>query len=183
MSKKEFVIEKARELFSKYGYRISMDELAKEAKVTKKTIYTYFKDKDELVKYFLYEELNNINKICDEINNENIPFSSKIHQMMIATLDYQGNSKLLSAFEKENRYTNNCLEIFTDEVVKSIKTKLDCAIKDGYLKKCDTSVTAFIIYKIYVALKFEWKGKLDKKALSKQLTSVLTEGIIRQGDD
>ena len=55
MSKKEKVIETARELFSKYGYRISMDELAKEANVTKKTIYSYFKDKDELIKYFLYE--------------------------------------------------------------------------------------------------------------------------------
>ena len=68
MSKKEKVIETARELFSRYGYRISMDELAKEANVTKKTIYSYFKDKDELIKYFLYEELNNINKICDDIN-------------------------------------------------------------------------------------------------------------------
>ena len=183
MSKKEKVIETARELFSKYGYRISMDELAKEANVTKKTIYSYFKDKDELIKYFLYEELNNINKICDDINKKDIPFSSKLHEMMISTLDYQGNSKLLSAFEKENRYTSNCLEIFTEEVVKSIKEKLDLAIKDGYLKKCDTSITAFIIYKVYVALKFEWKGKLDKKSISTQLTLVLTEGIIKQGDE
>ncbi len=182
MSKKEIVIETARKLFSKYGYRISMDEIAKESNVTKKTIYSYFKDKDELIKYFLYEELNKIKEICDEIGKKDIPFPSKLHEMMIATLDYQVNSELLTAFEKENRYTSNCLEIITKEIVESIKTKLDCAIQDGHLKQCDTSITAFIIYKVYVALKFEWKGTLDKETLSKQITKVLTEGIIRQGD-
>ena len=41
MSKKEQVIESARELFSEYGYkRVSMDEIAKKSGVTKKTIYT-----------------------------------------------------------------------------------------------------------------------------------------------
>mgnify|MGYP002626908048 CR=1 FL=1 len=43
--KKESVIKTARELFSLYGYRkVSMDELAKKSGVTKKTIYTYFKN-------------------------------------------------------------------------------------------------------------------------------------------
>ena len=45
MTKKEVVIDTARELFSKYGYKkVSMDEIATNAIVTKKTIYTYFKD-------------------------------------------------------------------------------------------------------------------------------------------
>ena len=57
MNKKEQIIEAARELFSSYGYKkVSMDEIAKKSNVTKKTIYTYFKDKGELIKYFLYED-------------------------------------------------------------------------------------------------------------------------------
>ena len=41
MNKKEIVIQTARELFTKYGYKkVSMDEIAKESNVTKKTIYT-----------------------------------------------------------------------------------------------------------------------------------------------
>ena len=40
MSKKDIVVEIARNLFSKYGYKkVSMDEVAKGAGVTKKTIY------------------------------------------------------------------------------------------------------------------------------------------------
>ena len=41
MNKKEEVINAARDLFTKYGYKkVSMDEIAKEANVTKKTIYS-----------------------------------------------------------------------------------------------------------------------------------------------
>ena len=73
MSKKEQVIESARELFSEYGYkRVSMDEIAKKSGVTKKTIYTYFKDKNELIKFFLYEELEKMKFMTKEVNKEKI---------------------------------------------------------------------------------------------------------------
>ena len=56
MEKKEVVINTARELFTKYGYKkVSMDEIARTSNVTKKTIYSYFKDKDELFRYFIEE--------------------------------------------------------------------------------------------------------------------------------
>mgnify|MGYP003078587559 CR=1 FL=1 len=61
MEKKEVVINTARELFTKYGYKkVSMDEIARTSNVTKKTIYSYFKDKDELFRYFIEEELINM---------------------------------------------------------------------------------------------------------------------------
>ena len=44
--KQEQIIQAARKLFNKFGYkRVSMDEIAKEAGVTKKTVYSYFASK------------------------------------------------------------------------------------------------------------------------------------------
>ena len=41
--KRDQVIEAARKLFHKFGFqKVSMDEIASEAGVTKKTVYTYF---------------------------------------------------------------------------------------------------------------------------------------------
>ena len=58
MTKKEVVIDTARELFSKYGYKkVSMDEIATNANVTKKTIYTYFKDKEDMFKFFIQKKV------------------------------------------------------------------------------------------------------------------------------
>ena len=45
--KRDQVIEAARKLFHQFGFKkVSMDEIAKEAGVTKKTIYMYFESKD-----------------------------------------------------------------------------------------------------------------------------------------
>lgn len=62
--KKEQIIEVARQLFHQFGFKkVSMDEIARKAVVTKKTIYTYFKSKEELLKHFIQEEINNMRKI------------------------------------------------------------------------------------------------------------------------
>ncbi len=50
METKERIIAKAEELFMRYGIRsITMDDIARDLAVSKKTIYQYFKDKDDLV--------------------------------------------------------------------------------------------------------------------------------------
>ena len=52
--KKEQIIESARILFIKYGYKkVSMSEIAETAGVTKRTLYSYFRDKEDLLNYFL----------------------------------------------------------------------------------------------------------------------------------
>ena len=54
--KNEQIIAAARRLFNRYGFKkVSMDEIAREAGVTKKTIYMYFSSKEELLKYFIQD--------------------------------------------------------------------------------------------------------------------------------
>ena len=80
MNKKEEVINAARDLFTKYGYKkVSMDEIAKEANVTKKTIYSYFSDKEAMFKYFASEELQSMKeKIENDVNKSLNPQNSVI---------------------------------------------------------------------------------------------------------
>ena len=52
------ILLKARELYSKYGIKgITMDDIAAELGISKKTIYQYFMDKDELVGKFVDYEI------------------------------------------------------------------------------------------------------------------------------
>lgn len=56
---KQRIIEKSSRLFLQYGIRsVSMDEIASNAGVSKKTIYQYFKDKNSLVEQVVDEILN-----------------------------------------------------------------------------------------------------------------------------
>ena len=48
---KEQIVKSVADLFQKYGIRsVSMDDIAHELKISKKTIYQYFDDKNQLVK-------------------------------------------------------------------------------------------------------------------------------------
>ena len=58
MEIKERILETAQVLFFKYGIRsISMDDIAKELSISKKTIYQYYKDKDEVVHMLMQKKM------------------------------------------------------------------------------------------------------------------------------
>lgn len=182
-NKKEQVVNTARELFSYRGYRkVSMDEIARVSGVTKRTIYRYFKDKDDLIKFFLYEELNKMKEMIKGTDNADMSFSMKIHEMIMMLIEYRTNSKLLNAFYKESdkdklKIADECIGILEGAFQDEIKIKLEKAIKDGNIKPCDTDITAFIIYKVYIALIFDWNKPLDKQEVTDKIMSVLETGL------
>ena len=183
MSKKNQVIDTARKLFSEYGYRkVSMDEIAKVSGVTKRTIYTYFKDKNDLIKFFLYEELKAMREMVNKIDESDMHFNLKIHEMIMTLIEYRTNSKLLAAFYKEDskaklKIADECTDILDKAIQQEIKVKLEKAIIDGYVKECDPVITAFIIYKIYVSLMFDWDKSLDKKEAADRIMDILETGL------
>lgn len=186
MSKKEQVIESARELFSEYGYkRVSMDEIAKKSGVTKKTIYTYFKDKNELIKFFLYEELEKMKLMTKEVNKEKIPYIEKINKLILKHFEYRSNSKLLQAFSKDGNLNleiaSSCEKILNQNIQGEIKRMLITAIDDGYIKDCDTDIMAFVIYKIYIALMFEWEKPFDKDKATAKIMDFMKYGLFNRG--
>jgi len=81
MEVREKILEKASELYLRYGIRaVTMDDIAKELGISKKTIYQYFKDKSELV--------NQIAKIHLEIEAKrfiglNESSENSVHELML----------------------------------------------------------------------------------------------------
>ena len=66
MDMKGRIQEKANELFRRYGIKsITMDEIATQLGASKKTLYQYFSDKDELVESVVSEIIQYAQNICD----------------------------------------------------------------------------------------------------------------------
>lgn len=185
--KKEQIIEAARELFSIYGYKkVSMDEIANKAKVTKKTIYSYFKDKDELFQYFVFEEIENMRQIIEKNEKLEGSFIDKIHQTVYELLQYRKNAKFVVKMVNDteglrNEAVINKLKLIDDSVQNYLKEKIEQAISAGFIKECDSDLAAFIIYKVYTALMYEYQvdGKtIDEKTASDKILKILKEGIL-----
>ena len=65
MEPKERIQVKAQELFLRFGIRsVSMDDIANHLGMSKKTLYQYFADKDELVDAVIHDHINEIQHEC-----------------------------------------------------------------------------------------------------------------------
>lgn len=62
---KDRIQQKARELFMRYGFRsVTMDEIAGQTGISKKTLYQFFEDKDALVEAVMQGELEYMQTQC-----------------------------------------------------------------------------------------------------------------------
>lgn len=190
--KKEEIIESARELFNQYGYKkVSMGEIAENANVTKRTLYSYFKDKDEILKYFIEEEIDNMKEIIKEIEKENLPFIENVHKTILKVFEYKKKKPFIKVLTQEyeklrNKTIDEQLKLLDKNIQDYIREKLIYAVENGYIKNCDIDVVSFIIYKIYIALIFEWdtdKKELDEKKITDNIMQVLRYGIFTEKSD
>jgi AcrR family transcriptional regulator len=69
MENKDRILEKATQLFMQYGIRsITMDEIAAQLGISKKTIYQFFTDKDAMVEAVVDEEMKQNEQDCREFS-------------------------------------------------------------------------------------------------------------------
>jgi TetR/AcrR family transcriptional regulator, cholesterol catabolism regulator len=147
MEIKERILEGAYELFLSRGIKnVTMDEVSKHLHVSKKTIYKYFKDKDQVVKAFTehtlmqnHADLDNIAQISKDPVEEILLIMkhlsgmfAKINPMVIYDLQkhYPGIWKLFKDF-KENY------------MMGMVERNLKKGIKEGlYREKIDVKVIA-----------------------------------------
>lgn len=185
--KREQILEAARELFSLYGYKkVSMDEIARKAKVTKKTIYSYFKDKEELFQCLVFEEIDNMRKIIEKNEKQEENFIDRIHKTVYELLKYRKNAIFVmkmanDAKDLNNQAVINKLKMIDDSVKDFLREKIQIAIDKKYIKECDPDLAAFIIYKIYTSLMYEYEPKekmIDEKEVSNKILTILKEGIL-----
>ena len=185
MDKKSMVIESARKLFTLYGYKkVSMDEIAKDSKVTKKTIYTYFKDKEDMFKYFVDEELIHMKSLIEDIRKNNKPFIEQLSLGIYKVLTYRKNSKLfnniLNDFKKDNSLVcENFINMYDTKIVEYIEYLINEEIKSHNIKPCDSHLTAFIIYKTYLSVMFDYDREIDEIKVTEEIISILKNGLLK----
>ena len=79
--KQQQIVSTARSLFWKFGIRrVSIEEICREANVSKMTFYKYFNNKVTLVKFILDEITAESMVKYQQIMNQNVSFAEKVKQ-------------------------------------------------------------------------------------------------------
>ena len=123
MEPQEKILKTSLELFFKYGIkRVTMDDIAKELGMSKKTIYQFYKEKDDLV-----DQLCQLEMVKHECQFNEIATIAKdpIHELMLISL------KMSEMMQQINPIFFLDLQKFHPSAfILFQKFKEDCAFKD-----------------------------------------------------
>jgi AcrR family transcriptional regulator len=87
MEVKDKILETSLNLFYKYGIKaITMDDIAKEMGISKKTIYRFFKEKDDIVSQLSETELKKNQLMMEEMRKQ---AKDPIHEMILISIHIQ----------------------------------------------------------------------------------------------
>jgi AcrR family transcriptional regulator len=139
METKERIIQAASELFFRYGIKsVTMDDIAKHLAMSKKTIYQFFRDKDEIVHSLFAEELVKDKKEFGEITEKAANVVAEIFTYMKKMHEIFGNINP-NIFYDLRKYHPKTWDLFHefrngfvyDKVVQS----LEKGKKDGFVRE------------------------------------------------
>jgi len=118
--------------------QVTMDDLAQELGISKKTIYQYYKDKDDLVKAVVNLELKNHENICNSCGSN---AENAIHEMFLLMENMKAMTQTMNpnAMMELEKHFSSAFEIIKnhkDEFLFSlIKQNLMKGIEEGYYRK------------------------------------------------
>lgn len=191
---KEKILNKAGNSFLKFGFKsITMDDIAHELGISKKTIYKYFNNKRDLVTQtvtFLHEDcLCKIDGVCQLDHNaieENFEVKKIFKDMFQASTDespmYQLEKYYPKVFEKVMKKE---FIMFQDCIVKNIEK----GIAEGlYRKDIDINIATRFYFALIIAVHDEdlfaynknTINKLEINALEYHTRSIATEKGIKE---
>ncbi|MFA1713511.1 TetR/AcrR family transcriptional regulator [Peribacillus frigoritolerans] len=186
VDRKKLILEAATKSFSLFGYKATtMDQVAKIANVGKGTIYTFYKNKEELFKEIVQRMIEEMKYEAEQSLDDQLSFFENLHRAVYRILEFRQEHQLsLKLLQEEREIGTPAVQEMVNEmeeaIVSYIKEKLIIAIDKGYIQPCDPEITAFLMLKMYLALIFDWErnhAPLEKEEIAELFKIYLFKGL------
>ncbi|MEC0343367.1 MULTISPECIES: TetR/AcrR family transcriptional regulator [Peribacillus] len=186
VDRKKLILEAATKSFSLFGYKATtMDQVAKIANVGKGTIYTFYKNKEELFKEIVQRMIEEMKYEAEQSLDDQLSFFENLHRAVYRILEFRQEHQLsLKLLQEEREIGTPAVQEMVNEmeeaIVTYIKEKLKIAIDKGYIQPCDPEITAFLMLKMYLALIFDWErnhAPLEKEEIAELFKIYLFKGL------
>jgi AcrR family transcriptional regulator len=135
---KDKIVQGAAELFFKYGIKsITMDDIAKHLAMSKKTIYQFFSDKNELVEHLMVVKLKEDECQFRQVHQESENVIAEVFNLMkqMSTVFSGMNHTLFYDLQKYHPGAWKLFRIFKHEFIeKMVEDCIRKGIKDGLVR-------------------------------------------------
>ncbi|MEX0603041.1 MAG: TetR/AcrR family transcriptional regulator [Bacteroidota bacterium] len=147
-SEKTRILESSRSLFFAHGFgKVTVDEIASDLRMSKKTIYKFFPTKEDLVRGVIHFIMHFVKRNVDSIVNSNRPFEAKMTDLLslIGSLWSRVGRKLPEDMKRYYPQIWKELETFRrEQILSSIKAIFYQAKEEGLLRN-DVNIDILIL--------------------------------------
>lgn len=136
---REEIINTSIGLFTKYGIRsVTMDDIAKELGISKKTIYQHFTDKDEIISIatqrYVQEECGKMIDICRTAGNA-VEHLHLISEGLKETFKNMNPAVLYDLKKYHKKAWNIFLDYKENKIYSAMEENLRNGVRDGFFRK------------------------------------------------
>ena len=189
---KNLILDKARERFDRFGYKkTTMDEISRDCKISKKTIYELFSDKEDLFICLIIRETTIVrNIIFASIAGISDPLD-KLVQLVKTAMDYfnednfltrllRADETLFSAFLSKKYHA-----MVRQDIVLIIADIIVEGKKQGEFRDVDEQIVAYAGVRLFQAFSYmrtiEFsQEKIDQGYYTNILIDFLVNAIVRK---
>ncbi len=183
---KNRILVKAEEMFFQYGFsRVTMEAIASELGISKKTLYKFFSNKEHLMKELILKTKCEVGKVIDSIIEEQeIEFTAKLQKLLTYLGMQSGKFHNPLMVEVKKNYPDiyhEVKEFRRKNSHEKLLRLIDEGIKQGILRNDVNLHVAALMYvnAIHNLLGPEAVEKLDisPELVFKEIIKILFEGI------
>ena len=146
------LIDTARQVFARKGMtRTTMNDIAKASKKGRRTLYMYFKNKEELSNLVIANEMERLYEMLDTVEKKTLPADEKLITFIYMRLDafkdtVSRNGNLRANIFHDNWQVEKVRKGYNLREIALIKKILSSGIKEGIFKLPDIETTALLIH-------------------------------------
>ncbi|WP_160725715.1 TetR/AcrR family transcriptional regulator [Bacillus sp. USDA818B3_A] len=182
--RRSMIVQAATKSFSLFGYKATtMDQVAKLANVGKGTIYTFFKNKEELFEEIISSLVKEMIAEAEAVIEPDLPFTENVHLALSRLLAFRSQHQLMIKLIQEEKEmgtmaVSDMLRHVEDEIIAYLRTKIDTAIAKKAIPPGNTEIISFLLLKMYIALVSDWERNHEPLS-SEQIADVMKVFLLK----
>ncbi|OUO53345.1 TetR family transcriptional regulator [Parabacteroides sp. An277] len=149
---RDMLVDVARQLFARKGLdETTMNDIAQASGKGRRTLYTYFKSKNEIYAAVVESELDRLHKMLVDVGEKDLPADEKLMTFIYTRLDAVKslvfrNGTLRATFFRDIWRVEKVRKEFDLREIEIIKNILDDGVKNGIFAMPDTGITALVLH-------------------------------------
>ncbi|MDR7867492.1 MAG: TetR/AcrR family transcriptional regulator [Sporomusaceae bacterium] len=189
---KAIILDKARERFDRFGYKkTTMDEISRDCRISKKTVYAHFGDKENLFNCLFMRECRTARDVIFARMGEVADPLDRLLQLLRTGIAYFNEDNFLTRLLRDDYalfstfLTSEHQRLIDDELIAIIAGIIEEGKRQGRIRDVDAEVVAYAGLKLFQSFSYMRTarfapGKEEQGYCTEVLVDFVVNALVRK---